>query len=132
LGVRSLDGSGPHTRGVDLVGPVAQTVPPSHTAIGLLLRNTGTAAATDPDAHPADVSAYLDADIYRLEVSIEGEGWTAELLNALTAVPFESSRPIAAYVSHDDGSAATAILTVRATSESDPTKRATATVQVMR
>jgi hypothetical protein len=41
---------------------------------------------------PAGARAHLNADVYRLCVSIEGEGWSARLLNALAALEFGKSQ----------------------------------------
>ena len=47
-----------------------------------------------PPVHPQDATAYLNNDIYRLSVSVEGAGWTAQLRNALAAVEFGGSAPL--------------------------------------
>lgn len=130
LAVRSLDGSGPQERGVALEAPANKKVRGTNAPVTFTLRNTGMPSETDPALHPADATAYLNSDVYRLSVSVEGECWTAQLLNALAAVEFGGSRQITVYVSPKDGSTRTASLTLRATSESDPSKTAAATVQV--
>ena len=132
LAVRSLDGSGPQERGMALEAPAHREVKRPNTPVIFTMKNTGTAGETDPAAHPADAAAFLNADVYRLSVSVEGEGWTAQLLNGLAAVEFGGSQGVAVYVSHAKGSAPTAAVTFRATSESDPTKTAAATVEVSR
>jgi M6 family metalloprotease-like protein len=132
LAVRSLDGSGPQKRGAAL-GPITSLkVGGPNTPVTFTLKNTGTAAETDPAAHPADANAYLKSDVYRLSISVEGTGWTARLLNGLAAVRFGGSRQITVYVSHEAGSSPSARLTLRASSESDPSKIATAGVSVSR
>ncbi len=126
LGVRSLDGAGPQERDLALTlmsagGTGAQTANPT-----FVLKNTGSAAATDPALHWRDFNAYLTSDIYRLSVSVEGQGWSAQLQNALAAVKFGESQSVPVFVSHAVGSAASATVTLKAVSESDPTKVATA------
>jgi hypothetical protein len=101
LAVRSLDGSGMQERGIAI-----------------------------DEVHPTDLGAYLNYDVYRLSLSVEGEGWTAQLLNGLAAVEFGGSQQITVYVSQGGGSAPLATVTLRATSESDPSKTATATLQI--
>ena len=64
VAVRSLDGSGPQTRGVRLSTPVPGTDDGFATCT-FGLTNTGAAAAT-PNVHPDDVSRFLDGDVYRL------------------------------------------------------------------
>jgi hypothetical protein len=93
-----------------------------------MLTNTGTAAATDAGLHPVDAGAWLDSDLYRLSVSVEGEGWSLRLLNGLAAVPFGASVPVTAYVT--PGASPTGRLTVTAVSVSDPGASATAVVEV--
>ena len=46
------------------------------------------AAESDPMTHPSGNGAFLNSDVYRLAVSIEGAGWTAGLLNGLAAAGF--------------------------------------------
>jgi hypothetical protein len=132
LAVRSLDGSGPQKRGAALEPQKSLKVGGPNTPVTFTLKNTGTAAETDPAAHPADAAAYLKSDVYRLSVTVEGKGWTARLLNGLAAVGFGGFRQVTVYVSHEAGSSPSAKVTLRASSESDPSKIATASVSVSR
>lgn len=133
LGVRSLDGAGPQTRGVAVEAAVP-AVNVSHMSADCVfnVNNTGATAATDPKLHPADATAYLNNDIYRLSVSVSGDGWTAQLRNALTAVEFGKSASIPVFVSRNSSAASTATVTLTAQSESDPAKTATAVCKVSR
>ncbi|KAI8941773.1 hypothetical protein NX059_002977 [Plenodomus lindquistii] len=47
------------------------------------LKNTGKPATLASNPHPQDLSAYLGSDVYRLEASVEGEGWKVATPNAL-------------------------------------------------
>ncbi len=132
LAVRSLDGSGPQERGVALDSEAKQKVRGPNTPVTFTLINRGEAVETDPALHLSDASAYLNSDVYRLSVSIEGKGWTAQLLNSLVAVEFGESQPVQVYVSPEDGSVRSATVTLWATSESDPSKTASAKVKVSR
>jgi len=153
LAVRSLDGSGPQERGVTLSTKPDTRVEEPDTPVVLAPENTGKApAAVRADgalpvkvvvfalkntgkAPAGDAGAgggHANSDVYRLSVSIEGKGWTAQLLNGLAAVEAGATRPVTVYVSHEDGSAKSAKVTLRATSESDPSKTATASVKVSR
>jgi M6 family metalloprotease-like protein len=127
IGVRSLDGAGPQQRGVKVTAPADQSISGMSANTVFKVTNTGTAAPTDASLHPQDVTAYLDNDIYRLSVSVEGKGWSAQLQNALAAVKFGGSQPAPVYVSREPGSASSAKVTLTAQSESDPTRKATAT-----
>ncbi len=132
LAVRSLDGSGQQERGVTLEAKAKQKAKVPNTPITFMLNNTGKAAETDPGLHPSDASAYLNFDVYRFSISIEGKGWTAQLLNGLAAVEFGGSQTVPVYVSREDGGSPSARVTLRATSVSDPSKTEAATVKVLR
>ena len=132
LGVRSLDGSGPQERGVDLRGPDDIAAREGSTLISFLLTNGGDSRASDPTLHPDDASAYLTSDIYRLSISMEGEGWSGRLPNALVSVEAGRSRELTVLVTRGQGAPDSATLTLTATSESDPSATATATVRVSR
>jgi M6 family metalloprotease-like protein len=128
VGVRSLDGhpgAGPQTRGVALAAPAGRTLPAATGFVNFTLKNTGTAAATDPSLHPRDATAYLNADVYRLSVSVDRPEWSAQLRNALAAVKFGESMSVPVYVTRAPRSAGSATVTLKASSESDPTKAAT-------
>ena len=118
--------------GLALEAQAGRTVGRPNTPVTFTVKNTGTAAKTDPAVHPANAGAALNSDVYRLSVSVEGKGWSARLLNGLAAVEFGGSRAIKVYVSREDGSDPSATVSLRATSESDPSKTATATARVSR
>ncbi len=132
LAVRSLDGPGPHERGVDLKAPSNLKVKSPNTPVTFTLNNTGTAGETDPSVHPADVRVFLNSDVYRLSASVEGEGWTVQMLNGLAAVRYGESQEATVYVSHTSGSTPSAVVTLQAVSESDPSKTSMAKVEVSR
>jgi hypothetical protein len=122
LAVRSLDGAGPHTRGVALEAPSAPAATEPYTPVTFRLRNTGSAARTDAALHPQDVAQHVGSDVYRLSVSVSGDGWSAQLPNSLVAVPFGEAAEVTVYVSAGSGAGA---VTLQAASESDPSKTAT-------
>jgi len=130
VGVRSLDGAGPHSRGVSIARPPALRVRGANSNCAFTLTNTGAPAETTKSLHPQDVTAYLGNDIYRLAASVDGQGWTAHLQNALAAVKFGESRTVPVYVARKSGGAGQAAVTLKAVSESDPAKTATATCSV--
>ena len=110
VAVRNLDGAGPQKRGVALA---------SNGVCTFSLTNTGAATPGDPD--------YLNQDIYRLSVSVDGAGRSARTQRALAAVEFGDSAVIPVYVSKEGADTAPATVTLKATSESDPKQSATAT-----
>jgi M6 family metalloprotease-like protein len=130
LGVRSLDGAGKHTRGVELAAPAGRNEERAQLSYNVTLKNTGRSAEIDPGLHLQDTARYVDSDIYRLSVSVEGAGWSAQLQNALATAKFGQSVSIPVYVT--PGSAPSATVTVTATSESDPNAKATTSFAVGR
>jgi hypothetical protein len=131
LGVRSLDGSGPQTRGVEVAAPAgASPAGLNFTAVSFSLKNTGKSAETGAALHPRIEAATLGSDVYRLSVKVDGAGWRAQLPNALAAVKFGETRAIPVHVAHDAGAAASALVTLTAASESDPGKTQSATHRV--
>jgi M6 family metalloprotease-like protein len=124
VAVRSLDGAGPHTRGVALDAPGQANVSAPNSPVAFTLRNTGTTAATDVGLHPQDTRPYLTNDVYRLSVTAEGQGWSASLPNALATASAGDSAPVTVHVTRGSGAGS---VTLRAVSESDPSKSASVT-----
>ena len=132
LAVRSLDGAGPHTRGVSLTASPLTDDSGGRFHLPLTLTNTGHAASTPVSAHPRDASAFLDSDVYRLTATVDGFGWTVNLQNALAALKPGAAQPVQAFVRHTGAASERAVVTVTARSESDPTRVATLRVPVSR
>lgn len=129
LGVRSLEGEGPQQRAVSLASPAAGSGG-QQSVYNVTLTNTGASADVDPQLHLQDTRPYLDSDIYRLSVSVDGAGWNSQLQNALATAKFGQSIAIPIFVT--PGSAPSATVTVTATSESDPKAKATTSFAVGR
>jgi M6 family metalloprotease-like protein len=124
VGVRSLDGAGPHVRGVFVSAPQSLAVSGSAAVMAVTVRNTGAAARVDPALHPQDTSPHVTSDIYRVSLTIEGEGWAADLPNALLALkPGESAKVPVSVMRTRAGAGR---ITVTIASESDPSKTASA------
>ena len=132
VAVRSLDGAGPHERGVALKAPAEAQVTGSEGTVTFTLTNIGKAAAVADDTHPSKAASYIDGDVYRLSVSVEGAGWRAGLQNALAALKFGGTQPVQVFIANDADAASTARVTLTATSESDPTKTVKAMYTVRR
>jgi hypothetical protein len=130
LGVRSLDGAGPQKRDVSVSAPGNQKINGASANVNFKVTNSGAAAEADASSHPQDASAYLNNDIYRVTATVEGQGWTAQLQNALAAVKFGDSASLPVFISRSSGAASSAKVTLKAQSESDPSKTATATCTV--
>ncbi|MEV0583634.1 M6 family metalloprotease domain-containing protein [Nonomuraea sp. NPDC050310] len=126
VAVRSLDGAGPHRRGLRLLPAAGIPAGKGVSRCTFPLFNTGRSAATQA-AHPEDVTAYLGGDVYRLSAKVDGRGWTVQLPNALAAVDNRAHELVTVNAVRADGGSRLAKVTLTATSESDPTKTMTAT-----
>jgi hypothetical protein len=120
VGVRSTAGAGPQTRGVEL-GRATTGSENGYTTCTFPLKNTG-AAATTPNVHPQDASAYLNSDIYRLSASTSAAGWEAHLQNSLATAEFGETVQVKVHIWKGAGAASSGSVTLNATSESDPSK----------
>lgn len=130
VGIKSLDGSGPSKHGVKLGD--AQLVGGNSTSgygnsssssslYSIALQNTGT-YQNSTAAHPQDLSAYLNYDIYRVNATVEGTGWQVEVPNALAAAKFGAETTINVAVGGGEGQAK---VTVNVVSESDQSVKGT-------
>jgi hypothetical protein len=61
-----------------------------------------------------------------LSVTVEGQGWSAELANALAAVKAGETQTVPVLTQRTGNGAAAATVLLKAISESDPTQSATA------
>ncbi len=127
LGIQNPAGAGPQTRGVALANAASQSVGGSFTTCQFSLTNSGADAATDPALHPQDETNSFHNDIYKLASSVSGDGWTAQLQNALATARFGETITVPVYVTRNAAPAKNATVTLTATSVSDSTKTATAT-----
>jgi M6 family metalloprotease-like protein len=126
VAVRSLDGSGgPSTHGVALGRGHA-----SRSGCDFRLTNTGSYAAAG--GHPEDVTAYLKSDVFRLSATVSGRGWQAGLPNALATAAFGRATTARVAVAAGRGAARTAVVTLTATSESDPARSVTRQCRIER
>ncbi|MFD1933757.1 M6 family metalloprotease domain-containing protein [Nonomuraea mangrovi] len=130
VAVRSLDGSGPHKRGVKVLPAAGIPTGKGVSTCKFPLFNTGSTRATTT-AHPEDVSAYLGGDVYRLTASVSGRGWSTQLPNALASVGNGKHENVTVNALRAEGGSRLAKVTLTATSESDPSKTVTATCQVV-
>jgi hypothetical protein len=65
-----------------------------------------------------------------LSISVEGEGWNAILLNSLSSLKPGETEIIPFYISHDKLCSGSARITLTASSENDPEKRASSVLSV--
>jgi len=126
VAIRSLDGSGPSKRGVRVTPTVGRPAAGGVTTCTFPLTNTGK-TATPRGQHPEDVSQYLRGDVYRLSAKVAGTGWSVTLPNQLATANAGTHVSVPVHATHAGKAAPLARVTLTATSESDPTKKSTAT-----
>jgi M6 family metalloprotease-like protein len=114
VGIRNLDSSGPHTRGVSLSQPTPALNQGGLSTCTFTVTNTGTTVPVTAPAAPLDDPNANLADIYRLKAS----GADVHLTNEFVALKAGESKAIPVYFK------GTGNVTLNATSESDPSKSA--------
>ncbi|KAI0458849.1 hypothetical protein F5B21DRAFT_457952 [Xylaria acuta] len=134
VAVRSLEGSGVSKHGVKLnAGTVAKdkTAKATDKGVTCSFQLTNSGNYVDGHAtHPQDLSAYLKSDVYRLSAKVDGQGWRVELPNALAAAEYGKATTVNIAVGAAANAKSSAVVTLTATSESDPKISATAKCQV--
>ncbi|HEV2779309.1 MAG TPA: M6 family metalloprotease domain-containing protein [Actinophytocola sp.] len=130
VAIRSLDGSGPQLRGVRLQPTVGRPDADGLHTCAFPLTNTGQLYPAQTQ-HPEDVSAYLRGDVYRLSATVDGSGWTVSLPNRLASANVREQTQVPVYARQDGPGSRLVRVKLTATSESDPTKTATATCYVI-
>jgi len=120
VAVRSLDGQGPHQRGLE-ISVVGKPAKGKQKRIQKLrIKNTGTTGMMREGIHSQDVKENTDADVYRLKLTVEGEGWEAGLLHEIVYIRNGEETIITVYYGKQNENAGKAIITLTAISESDP------------
>ncbi|WP_189114805.1 M6 family metalloprotease domain-containing protein [Pilimelia terevasa] len=133
VAARALDGAGPSLRGAALSAGRPGDGQPGVGGVTctFALTNTGQFKAGG-QGHPEDATAYLQSDVYRLTAGVAGSGWRAELPNALATAKFGQSTDVRVAVGATPQAADTGVVTLTATSVSDPAKSATSECRVPR
>jgi hypothetical protein len=130
LAVRSLDGAGPHTRGVSLSrGNPTGKVPAEVATCQFPLKNTGQAKPFT-NGHPEDVTNYVDSDVYRLSATVTGTGWSVQLPSALVTAKNGTTVTVPVNVVRNATGSLSATVRLTAKSESNATATSTATCQL--
>jgi hypothetical protein len=129
VAVRSLDGSGPHTRGVDAQDGEPSGVRPGFAAsCRFPVTNSGTAGdvtGTQPD----EVASMVDGDVYRLAAEASG-GWEVWMPREIVGIENGESRAVEVIVAREPGDRARSEVTLEVASESDPSATETVTCEV--
>jgi M6 family metalloprotease-like protein len=127
IAVRSLDGAGPHRRGVALRPATATMAPSGWAKCTIPVRNTGRAAPLP--AAQRGLTAHTGSDVYRISATA-GTGWTTWLPRAVTDVANGRTGEAQVYVRRAAGAARGTRVTVTVASESDPAATASASCVV--
>lgn len=120
VGVRLLNSTSPHKHGAQLAkGQVVNVRDQSPTTTGVYcqfeLSNNGTMSTSGP----ANMTDYMNADIYRLKASTKSQGWRVQIPNELIKVEFGKKENAFVAVGACKDAAATGSVVLKATSESD-------------
>jgi M6 family metalloprotease-like protein len=128
VAVRSLDGAGPHTRGVTIKDKVAAEDFAEGQAVRCRIPVTNTGKAKDVrGTQPENVNALVDADVYRVSAKAS-DGWKVWLPREVVGIDNGDTTNVEVYAARSGGGQSTTItMTVR--SESDKTVRATGTCE---
>ncbi len=130
VAVRSLDGSGPQRRGVAVLPTAGLPDRDGLATCRFPLVNTGRSAPPAGE-HPEDVRAYLGGDVYRVSATVHGRGWAVSVPNQLASADFGRYVRVPVYAKRSGSGSRVAKVALTATSESDPTKSATANCTVV-
>lgn len=117
VGIRNLDNAGPHTRGVGLEQPALAKSTTGVSTCTFTVRNTGSVVPVGVPAAPLDDPNLSNAsDIYRLKAT----GGDVHLENEFAAIKAGEAKSVPVYFKGDG------LISLTVTSESDPSKTATA------
>ena len=125
VAVQNINGNGPHARGASVADAAPLAPLARYGTCTFPLTNTGSFASF-VNPHPENVDDRVNRDVYRLSASVTGDGWTAELPNALATAAFGETVNVPVYFTHTADSAAIGHVSLTATSVSDTTKTSTA------
>jgi M6 family metalloprotease-like protein len=130
VAIRSLDGAGPQKRGVKVLPTLGLPNRDGMATCEFPLFNTGR-AATPAGTHPEDVTQYTTGDVYRVSASVAGRGWQVSVPNELATARFGDHVRVPVYARKSGSGPVATQVTLTATSESDPAKKATASCTVI-
>jgi hypothetical protein len=130
VAVKSLDGAGPQRRGVAVLPTLAAVNHNGLATCRFPLVNTGRSAAP-AGQHPEDVRKYLNGDVYRVSATVDGHGWAVSVPNQLATAEFGKYVQVPVYAKRSGSAAKAGKVKLTATSESDPSKKSTATCTVL-
>jgi hypothetical protein len=121
VAIRSLDGAGPQRHGVKVLPTFGLPNRDNLNTCRFSVFNTGRGTQEE----------YLDGDVYRVSATVDGRGWAVDVPNALATATFGQHVQVPVYARKTGGGPHVATVKLTATSESDPSKKATATCTVV-
>jgi M6 family metalloprotease-like protein len=125
IGIRSLSGSGEGKREFMVSPPAVKRLKNSSGYTFFTIRNTGEPFIAESSLHYQNTINWMNSDIYRLSISVTGEGWSGQLLNEFISLEPGASEIIPVYISHEIKSSHKATISLIVRSESDPDKSIT-------
>jgi M6 family metalloprotease-like protein len=121
VAIRSLDGAGPQRRGVKVLPTFSLPTRDNLNTCDFSVFNTGRGAQ----------DRYLNGDVYRVKATVDGRGWAVDVPNALATAQFGGHVQVPVHATRSGRGPHVATVRLTATSESDPSKKATATCTVV-
>ena len=129
VAVRSLQGDGPHTRGVGVNASGTGEIS-SNGYIEFEIENSGSEAPVAEGIHPSNPGNSFNWDIFRLTAEVDNAGCSVKLLNELAAVSNGEKIVVPVYIFADESVTGEISITLKAVSESDKGVTATAVKKV--
>jgi hypothetical protein len=123
IGVRSLNSVSFGKQSFEVTSPEIKKIDGLTGSASFTVKNTGEPYVSDQALHSQNTVRWLNSDIYRMEVSVEGKGWTAQLLNGLLSLEPGFSESVPVFLSHENNASKRAKVSLAVQSEIDPQKR---------
>jgi M6 family metalloprotease-like protein len=123
IGIRSLAGSGPQIRDFTVIPPAVRKIKDKAAYRFFTVKNTGEPSVADPLLHYQNTIRWLNNDIYRLSLTIDGKGWSAQLINGFASLLPGESQEVPVFLSHEMRASHKARVILSVQSESDQTKK---------
>lgn len=130
IGIRSNDRSAEDVRQFEVFPPSLKKMKSDAGYTLFTVKNTGEPFTAGTSLHFQNTVRWLNSDIYRLNLSVEGKGWSGELINGLISLEPGASETVPVYLSHEKNASRKAKVSLTVQSESDSTKRVVMVVKV--
>jgi len=123
IGIRSLAARGQQKEDFKVMPPAARKIKDTAAYRFFTVKNTGEPSVADPTLQYQNTIRWLNNDIYRLSITTDGKGWSAQLINEFAALLPGESLEVPVFLFREKGAShkAKVILTVQ--SERDQKKK---------